>query len=395
MHCKYCGAKVPDDSEFCEKCGKKIVSDIKKIKKPEAGKKKSKKKLGIILGITIPIVLAIIFVSALAVIGSLPDESEISLETEITDQSSTEYEIVEWEYDETDEETTQEPQRTEDEILWSEAGNHIGETLTVYGPVVNTRYAEGSDHKLTFLYVGGDCYYKGEECFSVIIEEQNRSNFPEAPEEYYMGKHISVYGEIIEYEGTPEIVIYDTDQIGIEGSTEECMLYFNQDNIYEISQEYLDEGYPHYSIHCPDGWSFNEYIDFFGYVSDSFGSLTTKLEKNSGEIIDSMPKFGISVIILNDEYNATDDKSMIDDIFSPWWRDEVSATDDIDESLDNNIYSYSLWDSEGNEWVINYDVTQSGDDTFIYQVWGTGPEYQACIDYLFNSFNDDRLYIEE
>ena len=190
-------------------------------------------------------------------------------------------------------------------------------------------------------------------------------------------------------------MIYNTEQIDVENNEEGYQLSFDQDNIYEISQEYLNDGYPYFSLHYPDDFSVAEYIEFYGFVVDFLSPLTTTLETNSGETIDSMPKFGIAIFILNDEYKATDDKSMIDDIFSPWWRAEVSATDDIDESLDNNIYSYSLRDSEGNEWVINYEIIQSRDDTFVYQVWGSGPEYQACIDYLVYSVTDERLHIKD
>jgi predicted amidophosphoribosyltransferase len=28
MYCKYCGADIPDDSGFCEKCGKKVIKKI-------------------------------------------------------------------------------------------------------------------------------------------------------------------------------------------------------------------------------------------------------------------------------------------------------------------------------------------------------------------------------
>jgi len=102
-------------------------------------------------------------------------------------------------------------------IPWSEAKYHIGETITVYGPVVETYYDENEDDVGTWLYVG-----KGinePDSFSVWIYNPNRSKFSEAPEIYYSGKNISVTGVIVEFYG-PYIEVTDPSQISIEGEIE-------------------------------------------------------------------------------------------------------------------------------------------------------------------------------
>lgn len=99
----------------------------------------------------------------------------------------------------------------EDVISWSEAKYHIGERLTVHGPVISTYYASTSNGQPTFLNIGKD--YPDPGRFTVVIWGKNRSNFPQAPEVYYSGKMIYVTGLIEEYEGVAEIAVSSPSQI--------------------------------------------------------------------------------------------------------------------------------------------------------------------------------------
>ena len=96
-------------------------------------------------------------------------------------------------------------------LAWSEAKYHIGERTTVFGPVVDTRWASGSKGKPTFLNIGKP--YPDPERFTVVIWIQNRSKFPDPPEDYYLGKTIYVTGLITEYKGIPQIEVTDPTQI--------------------------------------------------------------------------------------------------------------------------------------------------------------------------------------
>ena len=96
-------------------------------------------------------------------------------------------------------------------INWDEAKNHIGERTTVCGPVVSATWASGSKGKPTFLNIGKP--YPDPQRFTVLIWVQNRGNFPQPPEDYYLGKNICVTGLIIEYKGVPEIEVKDPSQI--------------------------------------------------------------------------------------------------------------------------------------------------------------------------------------
>jgi len=96
-------------------------------------------------------------------------------------------------------------------ISWSEAKYHIGERITVCGPVVDATWASGSNGKPTFLNLGKP--YPDPDRFTVVIWIQNRGNFPQAPEDYYLGKTICVTGLITEYSGIAEIEVQYPSEI--------------------------------------------------------------------------------------------------------------------------------------------------------------------------------------
>jgi len=94
-------------------------------------------------------------------------------------------------------------------ISYLDAGNYIGQTKTVKGTIVMTfKYTKG---KIIFLNFHDP--YQG--YFTAIIWARDWDKFPFAPEEYYKRKEVRVTGEIIEYKGSPEIVVRDTSQIEV------------------------------------------------------------------------------------------------------------------------------------------------------------------------------------
>ena len=96
-------------------------------------------------------------------------------------------------------------------IQWYEAKDHIGERTTVCGPIVSAMWATGSTGKPTFLNIGKP--YPDPSRFTVVIWEDYRANFPQAPEVYYSGKTICVTGLIVPYDGVPEIEVKTPTQI--------------------------------------------------------------------------------------------------------------------------------------------------------------------------------------
>ena len=109
MYCKYCRADIPDDSSFCEKCGKKLTKEEpakEKVRKPT----KKINKLAIILATTIPAALIIITVSVLALLGFFSGTQPVAA-VEIQE----EFVAIQWEELESLEDSSQQP-KTEDEI---------------------------------------------------------------------------------------------------------------------------------------------------------------------------------------------------------------------------------------------------------------------------------------
>lgn len=96
----------------------------------------------------------------------------------------------------------------------SEAKEHFGETATVCGEVVSTRYAASTKGQPTFLNL--DKPYPNQ-VFTVVIWGEHRGKFGK-PEDDYKGKRICVSGKITAYAGLPEIIADDPKQIAVESS---------------------------------------------------------------------------------------------------------------------------------------------------------------------------------
>jgi len=100
-----------------------------------------------------------------------------------------------------------------DGISWSEAINHVGETMKVCGTVAGAHWANTSKGKPSFLNVGKP--YPDPARFIVIIWGSNREKFSQPPEKYYNGKTICVTGLITQYNGMPEVEVKAPDQITV------------------------------------------------------------------------------------------------------------------------------------------------------------------------------------
>ena len=104
------------------------------------------------------------------------------------------------------------PVSAQRKLTTTEAKDHVGETGTVCGTVVSTRYAASTRSQPTFLNL--DQPYPNQ-VFTVLIWGSNRSKVG-TPEVDYKGKRICATGKITEYRGVPEIVEDDPKQITLE-----------------------------------------------------------------------------------------------------------------------------------------------------------------------------------
>lgn len=97
-------------------------------------------------------------------------------------------------------------------ITAADAKNHIGESATVCGKVVSSRYADRSKGEPTFLNLD-EPYPK--QIFTIVIWGDDRSKFGE-PENKYTDKRICATGKITSYRGSPEVVATDPKEIEIQ-----------------------------------------------------------------------------------------------------------------------------------------------------------------------------------
>lgn len=98
-----------------------------------------------------------------------------------------------------------------DEIPSAQAKDHVGETAAVCGLVADARYLEGGS-KPTFLNF--DKPYP-QHTFTAFIAGENRARFG-TPEKDYLNKNVCVTGKIQNYNGKPEIVLTDPQQIKLQ-----------------------------------------------------------------------------------------------------------------------------------------------------------------------------------
>jgi hypothetical protein len=104
------------------------------------------------------------------------------------------------------------PLEAQKKLSPAEAKDHVGETATVCGNVVSTRYAASTKGQPTFLNL--DKPYPNQ-IFTVVIWGSNRSKFGR-PEVEYNEKRICITGKITEYKGVPEVIADAPSQITVE-----------------------------------------------------------------------------------------------------------------------------------------------------------------------------------
>ena len=98
-------------------------------------------------------------------------------------------------------------------IEWADASQHVGETVTLYGPVLGAEYASSSKGKPTFIDIGAA--YPSKNRLSITIWGKNRSAFSTPPEKLYEGKTVAVRGKVYLYDGVCNVEVTSPDQITV------------------------------------------------------------------------------------------------------------------------------------------------------------------------------------
>ncbi|NOX62444.1 MAG: hypothetical protein GXP42_10960 [Chloroflexi bacterium] len=91
-------------------------------------------------------------------------------------------------------------------VPWLDAGQYVGQTITVEGRVVQTHDA-GSITFLNFSRQRGQ--------FVAVVFAEDYERFPKPPAEMYEGQRLWITGLVSEYRGIPQIVVRSPEQIEI------------------------------------------------------------------------------------------------------------------------------------------------------------------------------------
>ena len=93
-------------------------------------------------------------------------------------------------------------------VAWQNAAAHQGQQVVVEGVVVDS-YKSNS---VIFLNFSDD-----RSQFKAVIFQRDWSQWPQSPERLFLGQPVRVSGEIVMYEGAPEIIVSDPAQIQVVG----------------------------------------------------------------------------------------------------------------------------------------------------------------------------------
>jgi hypothetical protein len=93
-----------------------------------------------------------------------------------------------------------------------DAARHLGETVTVCGPVAGAAHFSRIQGEPTFLNF--DRAYP-EQTFTAVIWGRDNDKFEQPPHRLFAGKDLCVTGRIETYRGRPQIVVTDPGQITV------------------------------------------------------------------------------------------------------------------------------------------------------------------------------------
>lgn len=98
-------------------------------------------------------------------------------------------------------------------IKWTEAQLHVGETVTIYGPVMGATYASTSKGSPTFVDIGAA--YPDKSRVTMTIWGEDRGAFLPSPEAMFQGKTVCVSGKIYLYNGVCNIEVVSPGQVEV------------------------------------------------------------------------------------------------------------------------------------------------------------------------------------
>lgn len=94
----------------------------------------------------------------------------------------------------------------------NDIGKHIGDSVRLCTKITSTSFFESAIDKPTFLNAGSG----NSHLFSAVIWEQDKPKFNKAPEIFYADKDVCLTGVVQVYEGKPQIILRNREQIVIK-----------------------------------------------------------------------------------------------------------------------------------------------------------------------------------
>ncbi len=101
-------------------------------------------------------------------------------------------------------------------VTAKEAGKYIGKTISVCDKIFGGIFMSKSSGQPTFLNMGA-AYPNAP--FTIVIWADARRKFKLKPEEFYRNKQVCITGEIIVFNGKPEMIVTDPTQIIVSEET--------------------------------------------------------------------------------------------------------------------------------------------------------------------------------
>lgn len=111
--------------------------------------------------------------------------------------------------------TSTNQQLSSDAVSWREASEHVGETVSIYGPVVSINHESTDERQRTYVDLG--LPYPDTKRLTMIVEDADKGAFPDEIDALYADKTLNITGEIYQYEGSNYIAVTSPSQVQVLG----------------------------------------------------------------------------------------------------------------------------------------------------------------------------------
>jgi hypothetical protein len=95
----------------------------------------------------------------------------------------------------------------------SELKDHVGDSVKYCGKVATARLMDRMTNAPAFLNI--DQAYPNQ-TLTVVVWSNDRKNFTEKPEKFYLDKNVCIYGKLEKYKDQLQIVIHSEQQLVIQ-----------------------------------------------------------------------------------------------------------------------------------------------------------------------------------